>query len=242
MNLRTLVCAGFATAFAVTLLGAPAHAGGSDDPTPYTVAEDGITLPVGVTFPDGGHVNMRTLDGAGYGIHFEALNNQPSGVYIGTSFLPWSALGLDPATVCVAWVQMSMFNEHHGEGGQTPVGRGCAPEPTPTPTVTATPTPTPSASETPRPTPTGTPTATPRPTPTHTPTGPILPMPPVPVPTIEPTGEVGPTPQYTEAPTVPVPRLAETGGEFLAWPATIAAITLTALGAGLIARSRKATR
>lgn len=103
-----------------------AHAGGSDSPTPYSVTNEGITLPAGYTFEDNGHVNIQSNLG-NKGIHFEALNNQPSGQWIGATFLPWSAFGVDPAGLCVTWVQLSKFNEHHGEGGQAPVGAGCNP-------------------------------------------------------------------------------------------------------------------
>lgn len=101
-----------------------AYAAGSDDPTPYTVADTGLTLPAGQTFVDGGHVNVRTNQGH-RGMHFEALNNQPSGKWIGQNFLPWDAFGFDTDTLCVEWVQVGEFNEHFGEGGQEPVGRGC---------------------------------------------------------------------------------------------------------------------
>lgn len=101
-----------------------AYAAGSDDPTPYTVAHSGLTLPAGQTFVNGGHVNVRTNQGH-RGMHFEALNNQPSGKWIGQNFLPWEAFGFDTDTLCVEWVQVGEFNEHFGEGGQEPVGRGC---------------------------------------------------------------------------------------------------------------------
>ena len=211
-----------------TLIGVPAFAGGSDASTPYTVDEAGITLPAGDVFVDGGHVNVRLVDGTTAGIHFEALNDQPSGEWIGQSFLPWPALGLDPATVCVAWVQLSQFNEHFGEGGQAPVGAGC--EPTPTPTVTPSPIPTvtPSPSMTPVPWPTA------PPTPSTTPTQEPQPVPegtgnPVPLPSTYPT----PTPTVTA---LPVPaQLAATGGTPAGWliPAGLAAL---AAGAGITLR------
>lgn len=117
-------------ALGIALVPTAAHAGGSDAPTPYTVDAVGITLPAGVTFPDNGHVNIKTNLGD-FGLHFESLNNQPSGQWIGQSHLPWSAFGLDPAKVCVIWVQVSMYNEHFGEGGQPPVGAGCGAVPPP---------------------------------------------------------------------------------------------------------------
>lgn len=104
-----------------------AFAGGSDDPTPYTVTAEGVTLPAGATYVDGGHVNYRAtaLDGTGsksFGTHFESLNNQPSGRYIGTSFYDFSgATAAFPDGYCVTWVQVAEYNEHFGEGGQKPL-------------------------------------------------------------------------------------------------------------------------
>lgn len=174
-----------------------AYAGGSDAPTPYQVTAQGITLPAGTTFPDGGHVNIRTTAGS-YGIHFESLNNQPAGKWIGKSFLPWSAFGLDSATVCATWVQISIFGEHFGEGGQAPVGNGCVVTPTPTPTPTREPT------ETPSPTPTPEPTGTPEPTPSPEPTGTPKPTPTPTAPAEPPV--VVPTPEPTETPVTPSPE------------------------------------
>lgn len=169
MILRRLALA-FIISAALILIGSPSYAG-SDSPTPYTVTVDGIQLPAGATFTDGGHVNVKSNQGD-RGIHFEALNNQPSGQWIGASFLPWSAFGFDTATVCVSWVQLSQYNEHFGEGGQAPIGNGCAPvEPSPEPTVTVTPEPEPSTTVTPTPEPSVTvepttgPTVTPKPQP-----------------------------------------------------------------------------
>lgn len=96
--------------------------------TDYTVNEDGVYLPEGLTFVDGGHVNVHTSTGS-YGIHFEALNNQPSGQWIGQNFLPWSAFGIDTNEDCVTWVQVAEFNYHYGENGET--GIGACEEPTP---------------------------------------------------------------------------------------------------------------
>src|SRR5690606_2285768 len=105
--------------------GTPAYAGGSDDPTPYTVDSSGITLPDGDTFQDGGHVNLQTTQGA-KNLHFESQNwpaDHPKRAYIGKSFIPWSAFGL---TGCfqVSWVQIHGYNEHYGEGGQPPIQAG----------------------------------------------------------------------------------------------------------------------
>lgn len=102
----------------------PASAGGSNDPTPYTVNASGVTLPAGDTFPANGHVNIKyTVNGGpekSAGIHFDPNNNQPGGAWIGESNIPWSGFGLS-GDFCVTWVQVSMYNEHYGEGGQPPV-------------------------------------------------------------------------------------------------------------------------
>ncbi|MFI2105178.1 LPXTG cell wall anchor domain-containing protein [Isoptericola sp. NPDC019693] len=135
-----------ATAAALLLLSAaPAAAGGSDDPVPYTVGADGLTLPAGDAFRDGGHVNIRYTTGAAERaahIHFETLNGQASGAYVGESYLPWSALaGQPPADLCITWVQVEGYNEHFGEGGQQPVcapDTQPAPEPSPEPSRTTT--------------------------------------------------------------------------------------------------------
>ena len=226
----------------------PAFAGGSDAATPYTVSEAGITLPAGQVFQDNGHVNIRTTTGS-YGIHFESLNNQPSGKWIGQSFLPWSAFGLDPAAVCVVWVQIAEFNEHFGEGGQAPVGAGCSPAPSVTPTATpsATPTPTATPSATPSPTtaPTSTPTpsatvpATPEPTvsptvqPTAAPSATAVPLPssyPTPVPTVT----ALPVPQISSARIEPT--LAETGAVI---PVGLLLAGVGAIVAGVLVRRKR---
>lgn len=110
---------------AVLVSSTPAYAGGSDDPTPYTVDSSGITLPGGDTFQDGGHINLHTTQGD-KNLHFESLNwpdDNPKKFYIGKSFIPWSAFGL---TGCfeVSWVQIHGYNEHYGEGGQPSVYSG----------------------------------------------------------------------------------------------------------------------
>ena len=87
---KWLVALGIATLVAVP--GGAALAAGSDGPIPYSVTVEGIQLPAGETFKDGGHVNVKSNQGD-RGIHFESLNNQPSGQWIGKSFLPWSAFG-----------------------------------------------------------------------------------------------------------------------------------------------------
>lgn len=140
-NLRRAL-GGLALIAGVSIAGAaiaqPAYAqGGSDSPTPYSVTDTGITLPAGSTFPDNGHVNIRMLAGNTTGLHFEskcitrddaecAGARHEAAQYIGASFIPWSAFGVDITTECVTWVQISTYNEHFGEGGQPPIGALCS--------------------------------------------------------------------------------------------------------------------
>ena len=128
----------------VLLLAAPstalASAGGSDSPTPYTVDTEGITLPEGSVFLDNGHINVRTSDDRTVNVHFESKcidrndaecsgDRHKFAQYIGKSFIPWSVLGIYLRSECVAWVQLSAFNEHFGEGGQAPIGYPCSTDP-----------------------------------------------------------------------------------------------------------------
>lgn len=122
---------------AASMTAAPASSspGGSDDPTPYTVNAAGVTLPSGDVFPDGGHVNIKyTKNGGpeqGAGIHFESLNwpdDHPKKHYIGKSSIPWSVFGLS-GDFCVTWVQVSLYNQHFGEGGQAPFCNTTPPPP-----------------------------------------------------------------------------------------------------------------
>lgn len=166
----------------------PANADGSDAPIPYTVDDTGVTLPDGVVFPAHGHVNWRTTLKAG-GVHFDPNNDQTGAVYIGQAFLP---IPLEPGE-CIFWVQVSLYNEHFGEGGQEPVCKPNLEEPSepepeePSPTV-----------ETPEPSvePTPVPTSTPEPEPSTIP-APSPTLDPSPEPTVE---TVTSTP---EAPTPP---------------------------------------
>lgn len=121
-------------------------AGGSDSPTPYTVATDGIYLPAGDTFGANDHVNVKTNKG-NFSIHFEKKYADPNDAewrnrpfnhadprnqFYGQSFLPWEALFNAKTNFCVTWVQINGYNEHFGEAGQDPVGPGCT---TPPPTT-----------------------------------------------------------------------------------------------------------
>ena len=122
----------FIMCLAVVPLGAAANAAGSDAPTPYTVTKDGIQLPAGDTFRDNGHINIKVTGGSTKrDLHFEgkcitrtdaecAGDRHADAQYIGKSFIPWSAFGLK-GSFCVTWVQISHYNEHFGEGGQSPV-------------------------------------------------------------------------------------------------------------------------
>jgi hypothetical protein len=107
-----------------------ATASGSDSATPYTVDATGITLPSGSVFTDHQEINIHSTPN-GTNIHFEAkcisrtdaeCAGDPHSLaqYIGKSFLPWSAFHLT-GSFCVSWVQVGGYNQHFGEGGQSPV-------------------------------------------------------------------------------------------------------------------------
>lgn len=167
-----------AATVALFLCPVPALAGGSDSPTPYTVGVEGISFPAPLEAH--GHVNIRTEQGS-FGVHFDPNNGHPGGAWIGESFMPWSAFSDQP--LCVEWVQVGGYNEHFGEGGQSPVGPGCGPsveEPQPEPT------------EEPSEEPTQEPTPEPEPEePTEEP---------APAPDPEPTNEPEPEPERPEKP------------------------------------------
>lgn len=112
--LKALILAAMIICFAA--INTSAWAGGSDSPTPYTVTVEGVQLPDGMVFPADGHVNWRTTEGS-FGMHFDPNNDQPGGRFIGESFFPFN---LQPGE-CIEWVQVSLFNEHFGEGGQPPI-------------------------------------------------------------------------------------------------------------------------
>lgn len=180
-------------ALAITLLSAalvlsPSVAvAGSDSPVPYTVTAAGITLPEGVTFPAHGHVNWTT-SWARHGVHFDPNNGAHGGKYIGQSFLPFN---LEPGE-CVTWVQVSMFDPHFGEGGQSPVCRDAEQTPTPGPSEPQEP---------------AVPTdeqPTPEPTPEPTEETPWTPEP-TPAPTADPTPSESPTSVPSQRPTSPSP-------------------------------------
>ena len=148
---------------AAFVVSGPAVAG-SDSPPPYTVAAQGITFPRPLEAH--GHVNVRLSDGTSRGLHLDPNNGRPGAQWIGATTLPWSALSITGG--CVAWVQVAGYNEHFGEGGQSPV---CLTTPTPTPTPepswTAEPEPSVTVEPTSEPEP---PVSSPSPSPTSTPT------------------------------------------------------------------------
>lgn len=171
----------------MALAATPAEAAGSDDPTPYTVTAQGITLPAGAVFHDGDHVNLETTDGRRWSAHLEAKcitrtdaecagTRHDHAQYIGASYMPLAALGLT-GEYCVKWVQLAAHPEHYGEGGQPPVCTTVPPtdEPTdqpttpePEPSWTAPPTPEPSSSPEPESSPSPTsapPSSSPSPSP-----------------------------------------------------------------------------
>lgn len=222
---------------------------GSDSPTPYVVTADGVTLPAGTVFPAHGHVNYRTTERSG-GVHFDPNNNQPGGAYIGAGFFP---IALAPGE-CLVWIQVSLYDEHFGEGGQAPVCRGV--EPTPGPTHTPAPTlpPKPSPTEEPTWEPSEQPTVSPSPVPvspapkpsgepTSAPSpGAPLSVPPVPsTPPAQSGSPALPAPTTSSTPSpltaaAPRPELPVTGGSFRY---LIIAVILTFVGAGMAIYSRK---
>ncbi|WP_186329428.1 hypothetical protein [Agrococcus jejuensis] len=145
------------------VVAAPAMAGGSDSPTPYTVSASGVTLPAGQTFHANGHVNAQVIPLSQYTPgetyrargadwtpmqvtrHFDPNNNQPGGAYIGQSYYPFSGAQqqLPADGYCVIWVQVDGFNEHFGEGGQDPICTAApvTQEPTPSEPTPSIPTP-----------------------------------------------------------------------------------------------------
>lgn len=139
----------------------PAHA----DELSFSVSAEGVTLPAGQTFPDGGHVNIHASQ-PHTDLHFEAkcitrVDAECAGAlhdaaqYIGTSFIPWSAFGLT-GSFCIPWVQVAGIDKHFGDAGEAPICAGGTPSTTsplpsstPTPSPTSTPGPTSSPSSEP---------------------------------------------------------------------------------------------
>jgi len=106
---------------------------------PYSVSVGGVTLPSGTTFPSGGHVNYQYISCANYKSSCGRYTAQGSGwtdysagtdfdpnlaskKYIGASYYDFSdaVSQFGSNGYCVIWVQVSMYNEHFGEGGQMP--------------------------------------------------------------------------------------------------------------------------
>lgn len=144
------------------------------DEQPFTVTAEGVSLPAGQTFPDGGHVNIQSTVPHN-DLHFEAkcidrvdtecATLHDAAQYIGQSFIPWSAFGLTEG--CVSWVQVAGINKHFGDAGEAPICIGGTPSSTPTPVETepANPSPTPTTTTEPSPSPTPSETSIPTSTP-----------------------------------------------------------------------------
>lgn len=228
-----LLAAMFALAGMIAVAPAMATPGGSDSATPYTVNHYGITLPEGDTFRDNGHVNVHTTNEGNANMHFESkcitrTDAECKGArhdyaqFIGKNFIPWSAFGFSKP--CVKWVQISHYNQHFGEGGQSPVGSGCVVE-TPPVTQPTTPAPTTQPTTEPTTTPTTEPTQEPTVEPTTEPTT-VPTTEPTTVPTTEPTTQptteptTAPTTQPTEQPTTPAPTEPEPTDEPSTVPTT----------------------
>lgn len=150
---------------------APASAHGQS----FDVTEAGIQLQRG-TFEPNGHINIKLSNQSTVNVHFEekcvtatdksnpecfgtAPNKSSQAQYIGTSFIPWSALGATPASsACVVWVQVGQEQYHYGENGEAPFCGAVPPiKPPVTPAVPSPEEPQPAPSQTPAPTQTPTP-------------------------------------------------------------------------------------
>ncbi|GAA3798959.1 hypothetical protein [Cellulomonas soli] len=189
---RRALAAATLTVLALLTSATSATAGGSDDPTPYTVTSSELELPAGDTFGEHDHVNVAytTAFGTGSANLHTGIPGSPGADVIGQGEVSWSRIGV-PTGACITWVQVSGFNEHFGEGGQSPVctTRPVVPKPgTPTPTAPTAPatpvaTPTPTETETTGVAPSPTATTTPSPEvttgagPTATPVTEVLPAP-----------------------------------------------------------------
>ena len=110
----------------------------------YIIDANGVTLNGGRTWQDADHLNVRTESGT-TNFHAEAkcaavpappecsTLMQAAASRIGESFIPWSDLGIDPAS-CIEWVQFSRANYHYGEAGEEPLCLTVTePEPEPEP-------------------------------------------------------------------------------------------------------------
>lgn len=215
------------------------------DEQPFTVTAEGVSLPAGQTFPDGGHVNIQSTVPHN-DLHFEAkcidrvdaecATLHDAAQYIGQSFIPWSAFGLTEG--CVSWVQVAGINKHFGDAEEAPICIGGTPSSTPTPVETepANPSPTPTTTTGPSPSPTpsetsiptSTPEASSNPNPTSGPTGANTdgPM------TITPSTKV--TPVVSSAPD----RLANTGAD-VTFGLVIFAVIVLATGGTVLWGRRK---
>ncbi|GCE78491.1 hypothetical protein [Cellulomonas biazotea] len=223
-----------AVSLACLLLGgsaAAAHAGGSDDPTPYTVTAEGLTLPAGRTFVEHDHVNVRyVVDGETRSamLHVQAATAQ--GAFAGRGDVRWSELGL-PERYCVTWVEVSGYNEHFGEGGQRPV---CTSDTTPPPRTAVPVAPIPAEPATP-PGSDATPTPTPTPEPSPSVSGAVLDTSPGATPSATPSATPDPRAEVLAAGDGPSRGgLAITGSDVLI---PVLGVGTAALAAGIVLRS-----
>ena len=120
--------------------------GTSDGPIPYSFTSTSLTLPPGATFQSGSDGNVDYIPLSQYsagetwvnkgsdwtvsGINFHVEQNAGFGAsMIGKSTLPFSSSAsggafrgtLPAGGYCIVWVQVHGYNEHFGEGGQTPL-------------------------------------------------------------------------------------------------------------------------
>jgi hypothetical protein len=205
------------------------------DEQPFTVTAEGVSLPAGQTFPDGGHVNIQAT-APHNDLHFEAkcidrvdaecANLHDAAQFIGQPFIPWSAFGLTDG--CVSWVQVAGINKHFGDAGEEPICLGGTPSTTPAATEPASPLPTPTATTepSPSPTPTSSPTSTPEPS-SNASLGVN-------------TGSGGLTLTAPESTSTDVPaRLADTGRPVTIWGLGLLMSATLAIGLGLLTIVRR---
>ena len=219
------------------------------DEHPFTVTAEGVSLPAGQTFPDGGHVNLIAT-APHTDLHFEekciarvdaeCATLHAAAQFIGTSFIPWSAFGLTDG--CVSWVQVAGIPKHFGDAGEAPICLGGTPSATPTqPAATPDPTGTlPTASPSPSPSSTATPEPSPSPTPSVT-SSPTSPSPSASTESSSPTnGRTPSTSQEAVAPISAPDRLADTGRHPTIWDLAIVMGATTLIGLGLFGIARRA--
>lgn len=147
-TLAALTTGILALGLAVVGVSGSANATGSDSPVPYTVTATSLTLPGTDTFSSTLHNdgNVKYIPQSQYSagqtythpgaswsvatINFHIESNAAHGAgMIGRSTLPFDPISSDGAFrstlplsgYCIVWVQVDGYNEHFGEGGQTPL-------------------------------------------------------------------------------------------------------------------------